>query len=195
MYYISRRTDRWRWGVVDTDTDKEMIVSKNWIRDTVCEKRIPIVGVSIVDDEYSARLGTIVPHQDERYVTPLMLKTKLLLGVDITVWRGEITRIEANGRIVRNNSSIRLSDYGSQMNWLAYSVWIQADQYMEMTLILDDNIKMMGSISDILSSTSGGMYYDITEMTDDELIGHWYSDYTHGIKSLNEFLIDRRDRR
>lgn len=135
MLYISRYISANRFGVVDTDDDSEENITTLDLYELVWQNHMKIEGVVP-----SARSLYIEPYQDERYVTGDMAKMKTLAGIEIRVWRNEITYVMLSG--AQEGVRIELSRFGSKINW-AVPTAIQGS--VTACFVIDDSIRFIGT--------------------------------------------------
>lgn len=204
MLYISRKFtqvderhqfqyEKTYYGVVDTDDDVEELMSYDDLMST-CELDINIEGIDY-DMEFGDRVvRDAVPYQDPKYVTPLILKTKALRGVDIRVWRNEITYIVGDAKIMNGEVRLRLSDYAKRMHGSTMIGMKNALDYKsKLVLVLDDNISIYGAQLPALSR----IVYDMTEVTNDRFVFEFCADLRrHGLipRYYGLYLIDDYER-
>lgn len=197
MLYVSRSFHDGSCGVVDTDDDVETRVSWQELNETVAELGLDIKGVtvqSVTDD--SKIVADIEPYQDSRYYTRLQLKTKTLLGVEVKTWRDEITFIRANNSVVKRDTFLRLSSFGSTMSGMCEIVW--SYPYWSngniLTLALDEHIKI---VDKPLAVGVQGVRWDISDVENEELVRQILTSFQRtglGIKMWDVFFLDRQER-
>lgn len=200
MLYVSRivcKDDSELYGVYDTEDDTEQIVTWNDL-DKIITKLNIHVGGTIIDPE-SVEVGHpfmsyAFPYQDEKYLIRDQIKAKTLIGVDITRWKDEVTAIEVDGKIIRGDMTIRLSDFGHKMSCVArLYVHPEAEGRGSLTVVLDRSVNIYGEVYSMLMS---GIRWDISEIIDLEFIRklHTFGWYHYGEKCLKDYIIDRRGR-
>lgn len=146
MLYISRCLPDDKYGVVDTDDNTETIVAREGLIDIVCFMGIEIAGVQTYEWNGSKMLDTITPYQDLKHGSGKLAKARMLLGVDIHVYDGEITFIAIDIDKYPIERGLVLSEYGNRMNW-NIEVRLEGRHPIGVfpTLVIDDNIQLIGS--------------------------------------------------
>lgn len=159
MLYVSRNIDRFESGVVDTDDGIEEIRSNDDISDLVREG-IKIKGVQI----YNKTSYRILPYQDYSTYSPAQVKAKSMLGVDVRVYKDEITCIIADSRLAHTGTRIRLSSFGSTMRWDTVVCFepFHSNHPQYIVGVLDDSIQMCQKMHWF---SKRQILFDITEMT------------------------------
>ena len=164
MLYISRPITSMQYGVVDTDDDVENIVTFNELAHAVISLNIDIKGVSTVNSSIQGRaIRGIECYQDERYLTGAQAKARMLLGIEIRTFKSEITGIVVHSDIFKDNTVIRLSDFGSSMSGRVAVRWTNIGTSLKNTLIvvLDPKLEML---CEPPSPTMRGVKLDIREL-------------------------------
>lgn len=195
MLYISRVVSSGRFGVVDTDDDVEEIATFGTLEVLVLRKHMRIEGVEVIDAGGAREIGGIVPYQDKRYYTTLQAKTKTLQGVDIRTFKDELTRILIDFDVLRNNTEIRLSQFGQRMPVNVEIDIIGTVGNKKVIFVLDNNIKVAPKAPLVGYS---GICWDIREYTTNDLIESMYKvllshEYT-SVDSWPDFIIDNPER-
>lgn len=170
MLYISRRVAIRTYGVVDTDDNVEETIEDSVIADLV-RGGLDIVGVEV----YDSNSFRVQPHQPFSTYTPLQVKLKSLLGVDIHIYKDEITCIKANPAITKTGTRIRLSDLAKRMQWGCITVFdpFYGDHIQYIILVLDDNFEMFG---DMTWYSRRQAVFDIREVTNEKSVKAIYFD-------------------
>ena len=207
MLFISRITedefitpvtidDNVRYGVVDTDDDVETLVDIQQLSDAVFQYGLEIKGVKVKCDDTRRYINEVEISQDPKYLTGKQAKLKSLMGVDLFVYKGDITLVIADGFVSQHNDVvIRLSDYGKRMEWCIPVGWIHHRDINKLILVIDDKIEMVGQTPRL-----GGLYvrYDIREVTNDALIERIYrslmEDDTNPPSLWTNYVIDKQER-
>lgn len=156
------------YGVVDTDDDTETFVSFGELIQIVDDLDIKIEGVHVLKN---SRAGMkFIPYQDPRYCTKLQAKTKSLLGVDVRVYKNEITAIVTDYDVVKDGTRIRLSDFGSKIADAFYCDWVsRGKNSKKLILVLDDKIEVYGDHSNLLLRE---VHWDISECSGGRFVDH-----------------------
>lgn len=174
VLYFSRILDNGQYGVVDTDDDVEEGVTWPTLMDLVLDYKLPIEGVEAYRNErIGDAIGTVTPYQDPRYCTAAQAKAKTLLGVDIRIFRNEVTFIEASGNLTKTDTRIRLSDYGTSMYSRIEVGWDCYDENKRLILVLDDKFTVFGP--PIVLGMSG-VCWDVSEVSSDDWLKAMWDD-------------------
>lgn len=177
MLYLSRRLNRNKFAVVDTDDDSEEIIYKKELREAVCKLGLEIRGVRVEMTSDGPHVRSYRPYQDMRYYTTRQTKAKALLGVDIVTFRDEITHVLINGAVAQDGLRLRLSDYCKRMSMGTGIHWFNTEDYKEVIIVLDDKIELYDECKALIYD---GLIWDILEVTNEDLV-----------RRLYEFLIAR----
>lgn len=186
MFYISRDIDVSHYGVINSDTGKEEILSKSEIEDLVSKSDIEIAGVQVAVGKSGHKwVGNIRPWQDPSKYTGKQAKMKTLLGVDVRTFNGEITYIHVDCNLIHKSLRLRLSDFGSKVNWdiRVHLANINANSDLTVSIIFDDNIEIIGK---------GRRYYpnnlliDIVELTNTWLVEQFYLELLESGRFMGE---------
>lgn len=173
MLYISRNIGAKQFGVVDSDTGAERIMSMSALRDFVLVEHADIEGVKIISTLSGLAIGEITPYQDIKYCTSRQVKLRVVSGVDIRTYKDEITTIIADNNIVKRDTRIRLSDYGSRMDGLIGIRWrnvgFEFDNFI--TLVVDDDITIVGTPPNPIGC---GVRWDVSECNNDYIVSYLY---------------------
>lgn len=111
MLYISRYIGKDAYGVVDTNTWDEEIMSFDRILEVAFERSIKIRGVDTVVFGQSG--GRVCAYQPDELQTPLKLKAKMMTSVVVKTFASVITAVDWNICDIKHDVSIRLSDFGT----------------------------------------------------------------------------------
>lgn len=174
MLYISRPIASIQYGVVDTDDGTESVVTFAEITEIVTGLLIHIEGaVTGFSAHGGLAIRRIECYQDEQYVTREVLKAKMLLGVEVRLFRNEITYISVCKTGFRDNTRLRLSDYASRISGRVGVHYASAAMGLKNTLVLvlDDNIEVLTEAFDPIVR---GVKYDIREYTNEKVISSMY---------------------
>lgn len=176
------------YGVVDTDDDSETFITWNELTHITDDMHIEIVGFAKYK---SGEIRHAIPYQDPRYCSKQQAKTKTLLGVDIHVWRNEVTAIIIDKAVTVEDVRIRLSDFGSKVSDSLYLDWsIIGETPRRVIIELDDKIKLYGDPTNILFSDA---IWDITDCSDD-VFAQIMHDAVYDFERDESLLIDNRKR-
>lgn len=138
MRYISRNIDRDRFGVVDSETGFEEILTHE---DAMFA--LPHHGEEIKGVTYSGLGGNyciIVPYQPSDTMSRKQLKTKVIKQVEVRVYKEQITCLYWNPGELKHDVEIRLSDFGKSC--AAFIVHTEfSDVAHEVTIVLDKKCK------------------------------------------------------
>lgn len=141
MLYVSRFVDSMRFGVVDTDDNTETPVHRQELDQAVLVHKLDIKGVYIGEGYGSRYVKAVIPYQDPSRCTPLQVKTKTMLGVDVRIYEDEITAIIPNLEAVQGREvSIRLSKYAKKLGWYPKIHWKPRPDNKWLILVLDDKL-------------------------------------------------------
>lgn len=205
MLYVSRvlfdgdEYGDYMYGIVDTDDDVEEVVTWEVMSDAVVHKRVKILGTFI--DEIAETIGypfmsRADPYQDPRYITMEMAKLKTLLGVELIVWRDEVTSIFIDCDTSARNVKFRLSDYCRRLSGVSPTGWTTGSPSIKnVTILLDDKIEIYGGSFPVIFDS--GINWDISEVTNVELISRLYNYVLMHYPSMREWntsIIDKDKR-
>lgn len=199
MLYLSRVVGENKFAIVDTDDKTEEIVTRKKLHRIVEDLGIDIEGVeTYVTDDGQRRVFRLCPCQLDKYFSRKQLKTRMLRGVDITVYRDEITHIKIDTANIRCGDRIDLSEFGSK---LAHTVWFDQSYYDKkkfVVLVLKNGMNLSG-ITDSVGGSSC-IRWDISQVTDDNEAALIYEELVdkqcHLHDGVLEHVIDneRRDK-
>lgn len=164
MLYISRFIEDDHYGVVDTADYHETIISWEDLERDITQFHIPINGVYQTNDGV---IDLVVPYQDKKFVTRAQVKARMLLGLDIRLYKDEITGIYIGHSGFEDGRRIRLSDFGRKMSGVADVAWIIHSSGHSVTFVLDDKFEVYGST---LGAMSVHCNWDISDVTDDKFV-------------------------
>lgn len=159
MLYLSRIAGDDCFGIVDTDDNVETIVNRTELSDIVIDLELPVEGVTIMQGNMGRYIQKISVWQDSQYCTPFQVKTKTMLGVDVTLFKGEIVGI-CLLRPLQKETVIRLSDYAKSIS--TYSMIRGTRGGFGVVLKFDDNIRVTGEYFVV---NSPGFIFDVREVT------------------------------
>lgn len=174
MLFISRDIDASHWAIVDSETGAEQVASRAQIEALIAKTDIEIAGVDITVGKSGHRwVGNIRPWQDPTKYTGKQAKMRTLLGVDVRTYNREITYIGVDCNLVRKSLKLRLSEFGSKVNWdiRIHSSNIDAHSNLTVTLVFDDNIDIIGKSRTYFPTN---MLIDISELTSTYLVDTFY---------------------
>lgn len=184
MLYLSRYRPELSYGIVDTDDDVEEIVSRDELRTAVMTYGLSIEGMSVSPGKHGPFVQFAQPYQDSRYVTTLMTKTRLVYGVEVRVWRDEVTYVLFNTDITPAGTAIRLSDYGSRFCGYSVVKWTIHRPDNDATIILDDNIKIIDKSPKM---SEWGVRYDVRELSNSSVVECMYRELVKGTPTEYKF--------
>lgn len=201
MLYLSRVIDTERalrelnrdvehplYGVVDTDDDVEEFVTYDELIGIVHYDGITIEGVVPFMGCGIAETVAIIPYQDMRYATKSQVKTKVLLGVDIRVFKGEIAHIIVNTSVAPDSVRIKLSDFGSYIGNAFYVDFTDGPR-KSLVLCFDDKIQFDNPFVD--AEYMRDVYFDMSLVSDSDVL---YSLAKRNSKERLSRVIDNRGR-
>lgn len=198
MLYLSRVVGDHKFAIVDTDDKTEEIVTRKKLHRIVEELGMDIEGIeTYVTDSGERKIFRMRPCQLDKYYSRKQLKTKVLRGVDITVYRDEITHIKVDTANIRRGDRIDLSEFGSK---LANVVWIDQSYYDKkkfVVFVLKDGMNIAGMSENVGGSSC--IRWDISQVTDDAEAALIYEELVckqcHLHDTVLEHVIDneRRD--
>ena len=182
-----------RFWVVDTDDDVENELNFAQLREIVCGLKMKIEGVDLRERLGEMYHSTCIPYQDQRYLKPLQVKAKTLLGWDIHRYKDEITYIGVDCNLAKSITTIRLSDYGKSMYWGSeVQLLHNNNNSTTVVLVIEDNVEMLGPF--IVRQFTGPIF-DIRCVTDDAVAATVYSALVKMSSQVWErYVIDRVDR-
>lgn len=165
MLYVSRRVGHKMFGICDTDDGKEQIVGILELS-SICQF-VDIAGVTT----HRGRVYKVDLYQLDMYVSTLMMKTKVMLNVDVGVWRDYITDIQWNNDKITRPVSLKLSDFAKKCA-AGILTRVKDSTTHKVTLVLDDFIEF-----DDMSFNPGwfqhrmdlaGVKFDIRQLRDND---------------------------
>lgn len=166
MLYISRFLGEDAYGVVDTDDDIEQVVSWQELSEAVEDYGLNIKGCVLANVKETV-LMSCSPYQLPKYCTKAQAKLKTLFGVDLRLWRDEITAIMVDPNFAEQDIKIRLSDYGKRISGNAVLGGMVFSVNCGPMLILDDNVEIYGDSLEIFAS---GMRWNLCALSDSKFI-------------------------
>lgn len=185
MLYISRRVGYDEFGVFDTDDNIESIISRTELVDAVSKLGVSIEGVHVYIPSLgiqAPKVSFVDPYQDERYITPIQVKTKLMKHVNVTLWGTRITAVTWRDDELISDVSIRLSDFGDVCEsglLLGNSTSFDA----KVTLIVDDKVEVRENSFIWGRVDLPSVFIDVREMTNEiaveEVYKSWLSRLGH----------------
>lgn len=200
MLYISRAmidssTGEEHYAITDSDDDIETQVSAEELSNAIFKYNLNIVGVEIQHDMVGEYINSICVHQHEKWSTPQRMKAKVMLGVDIRLFKGEIRAILINFDAVKGTVRIRLSDYGNKLEWFAGIGSRGSSIGKGVILVLDDKIEMVGPVRPSIH----GVRWDISEVNNEAMIKDIYEELITDIniptiEEWDDCIIDRPER-
>ena len=195
MLYISRCFDGNKFGVVDTDDYVEEVVSWMDLYSAVIETGLDIKGVQLGLNSSGKFISVALPYQDPKFCSTLQVKTRTLLGVDITVYRDEITRIVVDGTVAIKDTRIRLSDFGTRISSHSTISWKSNHNRSKLILVVTDNVDI-GGLAPSMCITD--VVIDVSEVSDGPVVTYMYKELIDLLHVLdidwNEYMIDRPGR-
>lgn len=189
MLYVSRILGIGSYGVVDTDDYVEEQVAWGKLVECCIFLGMDIKGCVLGENDGGKFIQSVHPYQDERYVSRLIVKTKAMLGVEITVYEDVIVNILIDGAIMPKGTTIRLSEYASSIDRYAGIGWTRFENRRDpVVFVLDDNIdfsklSFKQALTDIL--------YDISDVTNESAIVNVYMELLDMAFTLNIKFADR----
>lgn len=138
MLFVSRFIGMDFFGVVDTETGIEQVLSLIELYKLCYEKGQHVVGVS--HKERGHTINKIFPYQPEQTLTQMQIKAKMLLGVEVKVYKSLITSVRILPERMQKPVTLRLSCFGSACSDRILVGNDFVDNH-KLTLILDDKIQ------------------------------------------------------
>jgi hypothetical protein len=179
MLYIKTRKDISNYTIIDTDTNKEVILSYKEIKD-MRDKGVKIKGVSerkyyTPKNKYGDRIKIprgfydIVPYKLDK--SGNSAKLSLLLGIDTIIT--EDKDLYAIGIDIITEGVIRLSDYCSHVCASAFKIFglFEKDDDTRLIIVLDDKVILDGDCfmefecKDFDDYDKPRVLFDISEVT------------------------------
>lgn len=195
MLYVSRSFGSSCYGVVDTDDDVEETVEWVELCNAVLKHGLDIKGVQLGHNAIGAFVSSVIPYQDIRYYSQAQVKAKTLLGVDVRTYKGEITRIVADGNITPDCVRIRLSEFGNRITRSTGIHWFNNEYRKKLILVLDDNIDIV-DLTPSLCIT--GVTFDVSDITDEEFVTFCYKEMMAMVSVMgidwSAYLMDSPER-
>lgn len=196
MLYLSRIVGDCKYAVVDTDDTTEEIIGIDKLKKTVEKLGVEIKGVDVTVTEFGERRITrIVPYQMEQYLGRQQLKAKMLQGVDITVYRNEITSIIVDMRILRSGTRVDLSQYGTKLSEGIRVDSVNYDRKKQIILVVKDGMDLTG-----LQNCIGqrNICWDVSQVSDWSVVNQVYTNLVctqaKWHDELKEFILDNERR-
>lgn len=176
MLYVSRRVGLGKVGIVDTDDSVETIVGMIELSSMLSSTGLDIKGIPLRRTRLSFTdfrvMGAINVYQSDMYRTINQAKTKVLLHVDITLWRDMITGISWDNDEIDVPATIVLSNYARKcadllfynQKWSGvHKVTIVIDNFVDFT---EDSFMSARNSQKVLQDGIG-VRFDLRELTDD----------------------------
>lgn len=136
--YASRSIDRDRFGVVDTETGVEEIMTHEDALVTLPYGEEVIKGV--VHYGMGGNYCGVVPYQPNETLSRKQLKTKIMKQVEVRLYNGQITCVSWNPGELKHDVEIRLSDFGKSCAAFIMHAKL-ADINHIVTFVLDNKCK------------------------------------------------------
>lgn len=194
MLYISRRVfyngadynaqndSSLRVGVVDTDDGREEFVSLNTLKAISQEGKVNINGLS----RNVRGMRDVHPYQID--ASPLQTKFRLLRGVSVVTWNGEIVDIDWDNDSIKAPVSIRLSDFAPTCaDFVLYGADYTNDHAI--TLVFDDNISVTESSFEVwpfLGPGGIGVVFDLRGLTNPNTLLALYKTAYRSLEAYDE---------
>lgn len=176
MLYISRIREDEKGGynteftITDSADGKERRVDMDKLDEAVFQYGLDIKGV-VVKRGFDSYIDYVEVYQDPETITTQQIKLKVLQGIDLKLYKGEITSITANGNVTNGDAVVRLSDFGKSMCWCAQVGWDNHKGGDNIVMIIDDKIKMIGRVPRLSIVWA---VWDIRELTNSALVRKIY---------------------
>lgn len=168
MLFVSRLIGS-NYGVADTEDGVEEKVDAMRLHNYVIDLNIPIAGVIPSDDENV--FPVISVYQPLETMTQLQVKTEMLLGVSVKVYKDAISSISWDCKRISKPVAIRLSDFAKGCHdGILVNSGVKAYRHI-LTLILDDKVDFtMRSFRVPFGGNLGenglGIIFNVKELTD-----------------------------
>lgn len=137
MLYISRIISQKRYGVVDTDTGVETVMSGAEIRNLVEVHGKEIKGVAVSDFDGQV-MGDITVWQPQETISRLQVKARAIYGVVVKMNGDQVTNISIPRSM--DCGRVKLSDLGKKF---CASVFQGSEINGSVTFVLDDSIEVV----------------------------------------------------
>lgn len=198
MFYISRFVGAKKFGLCNTDDGVEQIVDGRQLESIVIGQGVEVKGVTVAPWNSSKRISLVDVYQVE--FTTKQAKCKVMLGVDIKLFRGTITSIEWDKSPNGMRRRIRLSDFGvacgaKLFHTMAVKYFRGAVRHSDLVLILDDKLQCDQKAFKYALNTD--VMFDLREVTDVKIANTFYLNYLNtnmADEQLNEFVLDIPER-
>lgn len=202
MLFLSRYYGLDKYGVVDTDDGVEEFVDRQMLI-KACIIGVEIEGSDVHRSTVSAgafMLTGAAPWQDIKSLTPLQVKTKMILKVDVVTYNGMITNILWEPDEIMEPVTLRLSDFAG----------IVADRVFfgnapcamhKITVILDDKLELLERAllkPNLSLGVDGlGIIFDLRDIKSEQLARRAYRQlfYKAYDMSIDRSIIDDEDRK
>lgn len=190
MLYVSKMVGMTEYCVCDTDTNNLTIMDGAKLIKLSREHKVPVAGVDL-------QRMCINPWQHPSYVTNQLLKLKMLIGIELRVWRGLITYMRVDYSILPDGYRLHPSDYAA--SWSHFMVIDcvnytgSASRYL--TIVLDDKLKVESG--ECVYPIHEGVKFDITELNNERVVYEMYRLLNTTVTNPAhrcDFMIDRPER-
>lgn len=157
------------YGVVDTDDGKEEVLTWEELEHDIIRYKLDIKGCK-VNKGFAGKgfLEDIIPWQDPQYLTRKQVKLKALAGIDVRVWKDEISYIQLNSEVMQPRYRLRLSEFGKYIN--GRGTIQPMDSIMRsscrLVAVLDDSIDFVGKFP----RARHWICWDISDVTSMEVV-------------------------
>lgn len=168
MLYVSRLVGRYSFEIVDTDDNTvESATHQDIVKAT--NLGVAIEGVSLVKSMTffgSQMIKSIEPYQLDSELTQMQVKAKVMLHVDVKLYKGVLTQLTWDVDDWNWPVSIRLSDFAAESSdRVLYGNPVSESH--RVTLIFDDKFKVSDKALYVNTGLKDrGFKFDIREVTD-----------------------------
>ena len=201
MLYISRilqdsnRVGGEAYGVVDTDDDVEELVDIDMLSAACFKHRLNVCGVTCRrTSSFGDYIGEIEVWQDPKYVTAKQSKLRMLTGVDLKLYKDEISYLAVDGNVTTGDISVRLSDYGKRMHYDSIIAYRHHSGTKRVFLVIDDKFLMKGRPKPCIP----WVCWDIREWSDFDAVSAFYHELMHDrfidVATWNTWVLDKPER-
>lgn len=205
MLYLSRilnpENPKYRkYGIVDSDDGIETLITRDELKEIVLVNNLEIRGVSVITTIDGVKdIRVRLPQQEPSTLVGSQVRMKVLTGVNITVFNGEITAIQIDNKFLQDRQRIRLSKFGNKMSIRVKTYFKGFPPYSDtkaVVFVLDDKIEIVGRLIDFYSVKH--VVYDISKVTNPDVVRMFYTTLKNSMMRINygfeSFVIDRKDR-
>ena len=196
MLFISRFIGPDQYGVVDTDDGVEQVVDFSELYSAVCVDGLEIMGARKKDSSMSE--ASVMIAQPKETVSRMQTKAKILLNVDIKVYKNMITSIRWKRTDDDDLVDIRLSDFGTHVADYVLARNIAFGGCYKVCLVLDNKLTYSPNAfcrrffeHDIIGKNGIGVIFDLRELSDLNAMQVYKMLYTGKESEMSGGILDK----